>query len=535
MRVWSLIILSAFLLLGLELVPAFAQSNLATINPGWPVYQPLSGTVWQTGEQVNIAWDPSSIQDPEVNIYMYNAGCVTAPCIALAPLLLGSSIVNNGQTTWRVPSILNQFYLGSQYLKISGVNVPDDFITSQNFEVKVADNAIFDSPGQGSLWQVGQTYNIKWSGNNSVKASKLLLSPYYACLYAVPACALAEPAPQVVAEGLLGKTQLAWTVTSASFLGEVRLSLVDDQGSLVAISQVFSIVKDVSWPDQPKIVGKEALLTKIGNFLSEEFKVYGGVAPYTWNVVGELPKGLVLEPMQIQCIAAPCDPPKDSAKLSGTVQSIGTYAFVLHLTDSKGWATFFDVNVTVQSNGIQSLELIPGQVVRAQDKAVRLILDNDTYYTFSSMEDFLGKGYRLFHIKHFSTLDLAGMKAGNFIRPSGTTFRYEGDKTVYYLTSQNCKQAYTSFALFQAWRLQLADILVIGPEELFPVCEENFVRLPDLMAVKGRGKTVYIHEKGRLRPVTSAGAFTALGFNFGEVISLEDGELLRYPFGEEVK
>ena len=174
----------------------FAQADLGVTKPGWPVYAPLVGQVWQLGKTYEISWDPSQIADPEVNIYLYNATCKSSVCVALAPLNVGLKLTNNGKFLWSLPQNLNTFYLGEQYLKIQGSNFPSLFITSQNFTVGPLQTEVsFGFPGQGSMLQTGQSYLVKWTGAKATQADKLKLAPYYACLYTTPACALAEPQP----------------------------------------------------------------------------------------------------------------------------------------------------------------------------------------------------------------------------------------------------------------------------------------------------------------------------------------------------
>ncbi len=507
------------------------------LRPGWPVYSPLAGDVWHVGKTYEVAWDNAQILDTEVDIVLQNPACYSELCIALAPLTVGVSVPNTGKYAWVVPQNLNNFYTGSQYLKIQSHGDSEKFITSQSFTLLSDEASVeFSMPGNGSVLQLGKEYKIFWKGEKALQVSELKISPYYACLYTVPTCALAEPQPELIASNLLGKVEYSWVV-GTKFRGNVRLIVFDSQGSQIGQSGVFSVVDSIDDTSKElSIVGPTNLTQRAGVFFSEEYLVSGGTAPYSWKVTGVLPSGVSLEEVQIQCIKEPCESPKDSAFIRGQVAGFGRFAFEIGVQDSRGLRGVVLIHLTVMPSESVVADYLPGTVLRTPDKMVRVILDDFEYYNFTSLEDFTSKGYRLNHIRHIDKFDTREKYLEHsFYRPSGTTFRYAGERTVYYVTKEYCKQAYTSFALFQAWRLQLADIVVIGPEELFPVCEENFVKLPDLMAVKGRSKTVYIHEKGRLRPVTSASAFTALGFNFGEVISLEDGELLRYPLGEEVK
>ncbi len=506
------------------------------LKPGWPVFAPNSTTMWQTGQAVQVEWDADQVKDTLVNISLHNAECLSSVCVALAPLSVAEGVVNTGKVEWSIPTNLNNFYLGKQYLRISGKSNSASSITSQNFILKESQSTTsFVFPGSGGVLQVGNQYTIAWKGDQATKGETLQLAPYYACLYTVPACALAEPKPEVLATGLTGKVEYTWQTTEQNFQGQLRLTLLSGEKAVLATSPVFSLVKEQLPVSTLQLKGQEKIRVNRGESLRVEYVVSGGTPPYTWQVEGSLPEDLTLQPVQIQCVTVPCVSPADIAVLSGTGSKLGRFDVKFLVRDASGLSGTLNVKLTVLPDKITDEGLSAGQLIRTPDKAVRLILDNFEYYEFTSMQDLADKGYRRFQIKPVASADFSKYQSHAFYRPSGTTFRYAGEKTVYYLTKDYCKQAYTSYKLFTAWLVQLIDIVLLQAGEVFPACEEGFVRLPDLKAVKGRGKTVYIHEAGELRPVTSAAAFRELGYNFSEVLTVEEADLARYQRGLEVK
>ncbi len=178
--------------------------------------------------------------------------------------------------------------------------------------------------------------------------------------------------------------------------------------------------------------------------------------------------------------------------------------------------------------------LAPASVVRTPDKAVHLVLDGGKYYTFPSWEEFLRRGYVFQHIRAVSQKALEGLvQVTVFTRPSGTTFKYPTDRTVYYLTTNLCKQAYVSFGTFQAWKLRLVDIVIFGPEEQYPTCSDSMVKLPNGVAIKGSGRTVYVLENGQIRPVVSMTALRRKGLT--DIFIVNDSEFAGYSTGALVQ
>jgi hypothetical protein len=393
----------------------FAQADLGVTKPGWPVYAPLTGQVWQLGKTYEVTWDPSQIADPEVNIYLYNAACASSICVALAPLNVGLKLTNNGKYSWTLPQNLNSFYLGSQYLKIQGSNFPNLFIASQNFTVGPSQAEVsFSFPGQGSMLQAGQGYLVKWTGAKAAQADKLKLAPYYACLYATPACALAEPQPQVIATDLANKTEVTWQISPTQFLGDVRLQLVSASGEILATSEVFKVANEPVDSQQLAVSGRSQVIVKVGGQIREEYVALSGSSPYAWTWTGEPALKLALQAISIQCIKAPCPPGDDVAVLTGTASAVGVFPVTIRAQDSKGVSAEQGLKLIVQPAVSIANQLPSGQVIRTPDKSIRLILDNLEFYEFPSMEDFLAKGYRFYQVHHRPSLDLSKYTSHDF-------------------------------------------------------------------------------------------------------------------------
>ena len=247
-----------------------------------------------------------------------------------------------------------------------------------------------------------------------------------------------------------------------------------------------------------------------------------------------------------RCLIAEMDPYVISASTADTGSFSWTippglpsaYTGTRHITivSTVGALQGTSGSFTLQSGDTvpQPNKLSPASVVRTPGKAVHLVLDGNRYYTFRTWNEFIQKGYRFQHIQQIRTDFLTGLtQITTFERPSGTTLRYAGERTVYYLTAEKCKQAYTNLFILRAWKVKELDIVLMPKEEQFPTCAQAIVRLPAGVAVKVSGPTVYTYANGTLRPVASFDAFKRLGSP--EIFSIGQSDFAMYPQGELVQ
>lgn len=122
------------------------------------------------------------------------------------------------------------------------------------------------SPINGEQWETGKTYKIAWRSLIATTAGSpglvfddmskvsIKLERYFACLYANPACGLAQPAPYVIVGETSNNGVYEWKIPSdlvSSGLYEkarIIVSIVGQEG-IYGKSGVFSLTPQISPPD----------------------------------------------------------------------------------------------------------------------------------------------------------------------------------------------------------------------------------------------------------------------------------------------
>ncbi|MFA6354405.1 MAG: peptidoglycan-binding protein [Candidatus Paceibacterota bacterium] len=123
------------------------------------------------------------------------------------------------------------------------------------------------SPINGEQWEVGKTYKIAWRSLIATTAGSpglvfddmskvsIKLERYFACLYANPACGLAQPAPYVIVGETSNNGVYEWKIPSdlvSSGLYEkarIIVSIVGQEGIIYGKSGLFSLTPQISPPD----------------------------------------------------------------------------------------------------------------------------------------------------------------------------------------------------------------------------------------------------------------------------------------------
>ncbi len=461
--------------------------------------------------------------------------CITTPCIA--PIDLYDSLFLSGTPT----------KAGTYTFTIS-VRDASGTTRVQSYSIVVADTAAgiqVTSPSAGSTWVLGGSYAITWDNTagiaRSVNVNIELMAPRPACLDSEPRCAIRDIAPYAIATNISDSGSYTWDIPKdlpAAYQGARHIVVSTVNGTLRGQSAQFTISAKDSYTGPIQISAPAEGAQWIA----------GKQYTITWSGTDSLPVQISLQPTY-NCVSGsycPAVMPKATVIANGVVGSSfqwtvpsslnGTYRITMQtVAPAVDFVLWGESGLfRISQSGATPKKLASAQVVRTPDKAVHLILDGGQYYTFATWEEFLRRGYVFQHIVPIAQNDLSEYTAtSTFSRPSGTTFKYTGDRTVYYLTSALCKQAYASFGTFQAWKLRLVDIVTFAATEQYPTCSTGIVQLPSGVAVKGGTRTVYILENGLLRPVATMAALRSRGLV--DIYAVGDTELDSYSKGEIVQ
>ncbi len=529
---------------------------------------PLSGEVWKTGSTYQIKWDKTALvvaatststaYASQVDITIQDPNCSKGmPCIAIAPYSIAASAPNTGEFLWNIPNDLNSRYLGNQTIQVSAAgstSYTSNIFTISNSNTTTG-NINITSPQVGTTWQVGNTYNIQWTAPATLVATqvRIELAPYIACLYSTPACKIMQPEPYYIGTTWLSNNSFSWTIPTTQPLGSYVVSVHTLDNGLYGTSGVFAITNQPS-TETLYISTADSLTATTGKSFRATFKTNNPGNVNTWTIQGQLPAGLTFQTLPSQksavsnpvdCTVAtpspdsgsffqgPCMPvyPSNSAEITGVPTQTGSFPITISAKDNAG--RLGQNNFTIIVKALNSFTLKPASVIRTPDTAVHLILDNNQYYTFTSWQEYIDKGYRRYNIRFLTDSSQINElnKTNSFYRPSGTIFKYDGDRTIYYLTRERCKQIYGSWNIYRLWGQVATDAIFMPKTEEFPTCSENLVKLPEGAAITNGGKTVFIYQNGYLRPVASWAAFLNLGYSAKDIFPLTDGDIQGYKQG----
>lgn len=518
--------------------PVVSGAGYATGTVG----SPFTATFSASGGVAPYSWTITNGQLPSgVSSRFGTFNCFTTPCVNPQDTLYLSG----------TPTAAGTYTYTFAVTDAQGVSVAQTFTTA--IAAGVSGALVVTSPAGGAVWTLGQRYTISWTsaiaGPRVYPVSISLAPPRPACLDAVPACKIAEVAPYVIATNVPDAGSYEWVVPTdlpERFQGQQQIILASSSGAAASRSAQFIIQKQSTNNTGP--------IKVISPSVGVRWEV-GQRYQISWSGNNNLPVKISLQP-QYACPSGqycPAVMPKaltiapsiagtgyswlvpvslEGQKLEGeyyiTVETVAAGVDYILWGQSDPFTIFTNITNPIANS------LAPATVVRTPDKAVHLILDGGKYYTFSSWEEFLRRGYVFQHIRAIGQNALQGLtQAATFTRPSGTTFKYPNDRTVYYLTTNLCKQAYVSFGTFQAWKLRLVDIVIFNPEEQYPTCSDSMVKLPNGVAIKGSGRTVYILENGQIRPVVSMTALRRKGL--ADIFIVNDSEFTGYTTGALVQ
>lgn len=518
---------------------AISGSNYATAIVG----KPANASFTVAGGSAPYTWSVSRGQLPPGLTPTFGAfNCITTPCVnPKDTMYLAGTPSQSGAFAYTLVATDSQ-----------GIAAAQEFMTTVT-GVSQSSNVVVTSPAGGEVWTLGQRYTIRWTnttaGPRVYPVTITIASPRPACLDAVPACKIAEVLPYTIAANIPDSGSYEWLIPSDQperFQGVQQIAISVANSDISGKSAQFTIQKQSSTN-----TGPIKITSPSGSVRWEVGQRY----QISWTGNNDLPVKISLQP-QYKCASGqycPAVMPK-ALTIAPSVSGVGyswlvpaslegqklegeyyvTLETVAAGVDYILWGQSDPFTITANMTNPIPNALAPSTVVRTPDKAVHLVLDGGKYYTFPSWEEFLRRGYVFQHIRAVAQNALQGLaQTATFTRPSGTTFKYPSDRTVYYLTTNLCKQAYVSFGTFQAWKLRLVDIVIFGPEEQYPTCSDSMVKLPNGVAIKGSGRTVYVLENGQIRPVVSMTALRRKGLT--DIFIVNDSEFAGYTTGALVQ
>jgi len=103
-----------------------------------------------------------------------------------------------------------------------------------------------------------------------------------------------------------------------------------------------------------------------------------------------------------------------------------------------------------------------------------------------------------------------------------------------YLIENNKRRPIFSEKLFQLRKFDWSDIKILSDRELAKYSLSKPLTYPDNVLIKGQGPKIYLVEDGKRRHISSAVLFTKLGFNWEDVITVNQSELTAHPLGEKL-
>lgn len=116
----------------------------------------------------------------------------------------------------------------------------------------------------------------------------------------------------------------------------------------------------------------------------------------------------------------------------------------------------------------------------------------------------------------------------------GSSFRYAGSDTAYYVTLANCKETYLSAATLRAWNLSTDTVSTVADSVQYATCTPDFVRLPDNSVVTADGVTMYLVRGNYRHLFTNYQGFLARGYTVNQAITIPQAELDRYFVGSAI-
>ncbi|MBP9686885.1 MAG: hypothetical protein KBD66_03760, partial [Candidatus Doudnabacteria bacterium] len=412
---------------------AVSGTNYATGSVG----NNFASTFTVAGGTAPYAWTVVRGQLPPGLLPSFGAfNCITTPCVnPKDTMYLMGTPTNAGVFTYTVVATDS-----------TGVGAVQEFTTTISGN-STTDAIVVTNPTAGQVWTMGQRYTIRWAntttGPRVYPVSLYIAPPRPACLDAVPACKIAEPAPYIIASNISDSGAYEWLVPTdlpERYQGGQQITVAASNSAVVGRSGQFTIQKqstvhngpititspsagvrwevgkryDISWS------GHNNLAVKVS--LQPQYKCPSG--QYCPAV---MPKALTIVPaFEGTSYSWVVPDTLEGQKLEGEYYI--TLETVAAGVDYILWGQSDTFTIVPAGGAPNPNVLVSASVVRTPDKAVHLVLDGGKYYTFPTWEEFLRRGYVFQHIRAVGQTALQGLvQTTAFQRPSGTTFKYPTD------------------------------------------------------------------------------------------------------------
>lgn len=313
---------------------------------------------------------------------------------------------------------------------ISPANFPATAIASESYGIEVT------SPVKDATYELGDSVPIKWSNLTTnvraidIKISLIPRTP--ACLYTVPTCDMATPAPYIITETTSDDGSYDWRIPtnlSTTYHGEVQVKIEGVDSSI--------------WGQ------------------SDSFQIKAKSNPTEAHPVGSLVLGLDGSPNKGALIVEVGDTTKRKAFPSAEI-------FISH---GYKWGKFVPANSADQAlPTTENFTFSRGSLIKSNNNAtVYLVSADKTLRPFSSWDLFVQYGYKANMIWSISNLNLNDYTISSAItnlerHVDGTEVVQNG--TVYYIDS-GVLHPYPNLEIYNSWHTYDNDFSRVVPANTY--------------------------------------------------------------------
>lgn len=183
------------------------------------------------------------------------------------------------------------------------------------------------------------------------------------------------------------------------------------------------------------------------------------------------------------------------------------------------------------------LKLKSGTLAKIKNNPTVYLIIGNSKRSFRSREEFLEQGYKFSQIRTLEdgeTLNSYQTVASEFVRPTGTVFKYQSSPSVYFLNSNRMKREFSSLKMLELWSASPSLIVTVPDVEVYP--DGAPVTLPPGILVKGSSPSIYLTaDEGKLKVFGSEAAILRLGFKLQDIITVSDSDLSLHSVIDVIK
>lgn len=523
-----------------------------TSAPTGPIVitSPAKADTWQTGQTKTIAWTGSN--NLPVNIRLIGQPC---PATQVCPAVLRKQYdvatgVTGSSYSWVIPTnVASGSYRISLETSAAGV---DYILWGQSGVFTITGGGVSTSPLQvtspaaNDKVYAGAVKNIVW--NVLADSQGLPVTIKYnhtihpACRDVVPPCGVPDTLEVVTITTTAPNTgTYAWSVP-ATLSGQYTVTVSvggvsDDSDTFTVLSQSTPRGLTVTSPTKEDVwhPGETHTIYWTPNVANTKVGLSAALYIACLHATGRMCAVAQPAPVVIE-VSAP-----DTGSYSWTIPKdfhpMGAYTITVTNATSglSGESDPFQVSGTVSDAPCATI--LPGQVVVGVSGTVYVITPDCKKYGFTSLQDLTSRGYSLSQVQKVDQAALDAIPTVDFLaRPANTSFRYSGQRVVYYLSAAGCKETYPSLVTLRAWGVATADIVTIPTSEQYPDCNPSFVQLPNNSWAQLSGQPTVYHVEGTvLRPYSSLGALISSGFQNSKFFVIRQAEFNLYTVGDPIQ